>query len=240
MNAPRRHILVLAALLAVLVAGMSAPAQAADPTNPSAAGNTLSEEGQAPAPDLNSNPDVYLELISRLQAKSLYFASLAHLDAFDRRWPDKPQATLLRADALRETGYPDKAATLYESLLQGPLAAHAQHGLGLIASKGGNLDSALLALDKANQLDPTNAAILNDLGYVQILLQRMADAGFNLHKATELDPKNVRAGANLALYYLMSDKPERAQGIMDWYRLKDTQRKEINEKAAELAKRIRP
>lgn len=198
------------------------------------------EESSTPTPDLNSNPDMYLDLIARLQGKNLYFASLAHLDAFDHRWPNNPRATLMRANALRETGYPDRAVTLYENLLQTPFAASAQHGLGLIASKRGDFDAALQALSRASQLDPTNASVLNDLGYVQILARRMEDAGFNLHKAVELDPNNARAGANLALYYLLDNKPERAKGIMDWYRLTDKQRKEIYDKAAEFDKPSSP
>lgn len=196
------------------------------------------EDVAAPAKDLESDPEVYLQLISRLQDKRLYFASLAHLDAFDRRWPSNRRSTLLRADALRETGYLDQAAALYEGLQQGPLAAQAHHGLGLIASKKGDLNAALIALSRANRLDPTNAAVLNDLGYTQIMLQQMAEAGFNLHKATELDPKNTRAGANLALFYLLDHKPAQAEGVMDWYQLPERQRKEINAKASELATRI--
>lgn len=232
MNGTRRLLLALAAVLAVPVSVL-----AADAAPPLAQEKSPAEEIQASTPDLNSDPEVYLELIARLQAKELYFASLAHLDAFDRRWPDKPRATLMRAHALRETGYPDKATVLYQSLVPGPLAAAAQHGLGLIASRRGDLDAALQALRQANQLDPVNAAILNDLGYVQIVLRQLEDAGFNLHKATELDPKNSRAGANLALYYLVGGKPERAEGIMAWYRLKEAQRKEITDKAAELLRR---
>lgn len=190
--------------------------------------------------DMETDPKMYLQLIGRMQEKHLYFASLAHLDAFDRRWPNNQQATLLRADALRETGYQDQASSLYESLLKGPLAANAQHGLGLIASKNGDLNAALGALSRASELDPTNAAMLNDLGYVQILLNKMTEAGFNLHKATELDPKNSLAGANLALYYLLDNKSAQADGIMEWYRLTEKQRKEVIDKAAALKARNAP
>lgn len=198
------------------------------------------EEAVPSAKELESDPEVYLQLIARLQEKSLYFASLAHLDAFDRRWPGHRRATLLRADALREAGQLDQASALYGSLLQSELAAGAQHGLGLVASKRGDLAAALTALQQASRLNPTDAAVLNDLGYVQLLLRQLDEAGFNLHKATELDPKNLRAGANLALYYLLDGKPARAEATMDWYRLSDRQRKEVIEKASRLAMRIPP
>jgi Flp pilus assembly protein TadD len=229
-------ILALVAL-ALLACG---PAAAAGPTTSLMANPAALEEDSRPAMELENDPDMYLQLIGRLQDKDLYFASLAHLDAFDRRWPGNPRAALLRGHGLREAGYPDQAGALYQGLLAGPLAAEAQHGLGLLASRKGDHAGALEALTLANRLNPTSAAVLNDLGYVQILLGRLAEAGFNLHKAAELDPKNARAGANLALYYLLGDKPARAEGIMDWYRLSNRQRKEINEKANDLKGRIPP
>lgn len=234
-----------AAALATLLAG--APAAAAD--DPFAAllsttrGGTkaaATEEAAAPRKDLENDPAIYLQLIGSLQDKGMYFASLAHLDAFDQRWPNDPRATLLRADALRETGYLERADALYEGLLKGPLAAAARHGQGLIATKKGDLNAAVAALARASQMNPTSAAILNDLGYVQILLRQMSEAGFNLHKATELDPKNQRAAANLALYYLLDGKPERAEGVMGWYKLSDPQRKEILDRAAKLSNRVSP
>lgn len=212
----------------LLAAAVLAQACAADVRPPA-------EEAMPSARELESDPEVYLQLIARLQDKRLYFASLAHLDVFDRRWPGHRRATLLRADALREVGQLDQAAALYRGLLSGELAAGAQHGLGLLASRRGDLGTAEAALQEANRLAPTDAEVLNDLGYVQLLLRRLDQAGFNLHKATELDPKNLRAGANLALYYLLDRRPARAEATMDWYKLSDGQRKEVFEKAGELA-----
>lgn len=183
---------------------------------------------------MENDPGIYLQLIEGMQNKSLYFASLAHLDAFDRRWPNNPRASLLRADAMREAGYSDKALALYQGLLQGALSGSAYHGLGMIAAKKGDLPAALAALLRANQLDPTSAPILNDLGYIQLLNRQMDDASFSLHKATELDSKNTRAGANLALLYLLENKPERAEGVMNWYKLPEQHRKEIRDKARGL------
>lgn len=227
-----------AALLITLSCWQPATALADDQGNRPAFERPRAEEVQARTQDMETDPDMYLQLIGRMQDKNLFFASLAHLDAFDHRWPGNQKAILLRADALRETGYLDKAATLYEGLRNGPVSASAHHGIGLIASKKGDMNAALLALVKANDLSPTDAGILNDLGYIQLTLHQMPEAGFNLHKATELDPKNGRAGANLALFYLLDNKPAHAQGIMDWYKLTDRQRKEIAVKAAGLAKPV--
>lgn len=188
-----------------------------------------------PRQDVEKNPRLYLQLIAGMQAKGLYFASMAHLDAFDRYWQGNPRAALLRADALRETGYPDKASAIYQTLLHGDEAARAYHGLGIIAGRRNDRKAAIGALASANRLDPTNTPILNDLGYLQLLDGQRDDARINLHKAAELDPKDERAGANLALLYLLEDKRERAVGIMQWYKMPEANRKQIYSKADELA-----
>lgn len=56
-----------------------------------------------------------------------------------------------------------------------------------------------------------------------------------LDKATEFDPKNARAGANLDLIYLLENKSERAAGIMQWYQLPETHRKDIYNQAERLS-----
>ncbi|MBS1159732.1 MAG: tadD [Proteobacteria bacterium] len=193
-----------------------------------------SEEAGGPSPEAENDPQLYLQLIARMQEKNLYFASLAHLDAFERRWPGNARAALLRGDALRETEYFERAKAIYRNLLKGEQSAAAYHGLGIIAARQGDQRAALEALEKANQLAPTNVFILNDLGYSQLLAGRADDARLSLHKAAELDQRNSRVGGNLALLYLLENKPERAQGIMKWYQLPDSKRQEIYRKFQEL------
>ncbi len=218
-----------------LALGVLAPAMEAKADASSVPSAEVRGSDGAPRREMENDPELYLQLIAGMQAKELYFASLAHLDAFDRRWPANPRASLLRADALRETAYFDKAAALYQALLRGDQAARAYHGLGIIAGRKGDTPTALTAMEKANQLDPTSVPILNDLGYIQLLNGQLDDARFNLHKAAELDPKDARAGANLALLYLLEGKPERAAGVMQWYQLPESRRKQISSKAAELS-----
>lgn len=222
--------------LCLLLLAVLALAQAFLAPVAAAAGNPPMPESADGRPrDMENDPDLYLQLIAEMQGKNLYFASLAHLDAFDRRWPGNPRAALLRADGLREAGYAEPAAALYRSLVAGPQAAGAYHGLGVIAGRRDEIAAALAALEQASRLAPTSALVLNDLGYMQLRAGRLGDARFNLHKATELDPKNTRAGANLALLYLLENKPERAAGIMQWYQLPDSHRQEIQRQAERLA-----
>ncbi|MGE5469486.1 MAG: hypothetical protein ACM3X0_01680 [Bacteroidota bacterium] len=191
------------------------------------------EEAGQRQQDAENDPELYLQLIAGMQEKNLYFAALAHLDAFDRRWPGNSRAALLRADALRETAYLERAKAIYRSLLQGEQSAGAFHGLGIIAGRQGDRPAALEAMGKANQLAPTNVAILNDLGYLQLLDGQLDEARLSLHKAAELDQRNARVGGNLALLYLLDKKPERAAGIMKWYQLPESSRQEIYRRAGE-------
>ncbi len=223
----RHHILLRLAVCFVL--GGSLPALA---------GNLYTGADAPPAPDVSEQqtpdqkPDVYLQLIAGMQERGLYYASLAHLDAFDARWSDRPDAMLLRANALRETGQAEAARALYGKLLRGPLAAHAHHGLGLIAMRGGNIEEGSAALNRAAALAPTDANILGDQGYAYLMLGKLDEARFALFKAAELDDGNKRIGANLALLMALSGKAEQAQEIMQRYDLSPRVREEILARAA--------
>lgn len=194
----------------------------------------ISDKGAANAQTLDQKPDVYLELIGGMQQRGLYYASLAHLDAFDARWPGRADATLLRAHALSESGQTEAAKTMYGKLLDGPLAARAYHGLGLIAVRGGNLEEGSAALNRAAALAPTDAAILGDQGYAFLMLGKLDDARLALFKAAELDSGNKRIGANLALLLALSGKPEQAQELMQRYNLAPRVREDILARATDV------
>ena len=187
----------------------------------------------------DNDPLLYLELILNMQEKGLYFASLAHLDAFDQRWPNHPRAAVLRGDALRETGYYERAAAVYRALLKGEQSFAAHHGLGIIAARQGNRPEAIAQLLRANALAPTQVAVLNDLGYLQLLDMQLEDARMNLQKAAELDQKNQKVAANLVLLFLLEGKPEKAAGLIKWYQLPEAQCQQLERKAQELKESAR-
>jgi Flp pilus assembly protein TadD len=182
---------------------------------------------------LEQKPDIYLQLIASMQQRGLYYASLAHLDAFEARWPGRADATLLRAHALRESGQTEAAKALYGKLLNGSLAARAHHGLGLIAMRAGNFEEGSAALNRAAALAPTDANILGDQGYAYLMLGKFEEARLALFKAAELDEGNKRIGANLALLMTLSGKPEQAQELMQRYNLAPQVREEILARAAD-------
>lgn len=198
-----------------------------------------SQEGLAAAEreglEAAADPALYLQLIRGMQQKALYYASLAHLDAFDARWPDRGEAQLLRAHALRETGANQAAAEIYRRLESGSFAAEASHGLGLIAMRERRQDDGLAALARAVRLAPTSTALLNDLGYARLLAGDLAGARQSLYRAAELDAGSKRVGANLALLLLLEGREDAADGVMRRYQLSDKARADIRALAAARA-----
>jgi len=193
----------------------------------------VTDEAAISAQTLAQKPDIYLQLIAGMQQRGLYYASLAHLDAFEARWPSRADATLLRANALRESGQTEAAKTMYGKLLDGSLAARAHHGLGLIAMRAGNFEEGSAALNRAAVQAPTDAAILGDQGYAFLMLGKFDEARMALFKAAELDDGNKLIGANLALLMVLSGKPGQAQELMQRYNLAPSVREEILARATD-------
>lgn len=184
-----------------------------------------------------NNPDFYLDLIGKMQQRRLYFASLAHLDAFDLRWPNDRRALHMRADALRQIGDFDRARAVYRGLLAQAPSARALHGLGLMAAAEKHLPEAADNLRQASRLAPIDVRILNDLGYVELLIGQRKEARLSLHKAAELEPDNRQVGANLALYYLLEGQNEQAERSLERYAFPEEQRAAIRRDAQSLQAR---
>ncbi len=227
----------LAAALALSLAAVSWGAAAkAEPTP---------KEGEEPAAltkegELGKNPELYLQLIRGIQQKGLYYASLAHLDAFALRWTDNEEATLLRAHALREIGQPEKAKELYGKLVGGNFAAEAYHGMGMIAMSQGQQKEGVEALNKAAALAPTNTDILNDQGRALLETGRLDDAKQSLFRAAELDSRNKRVGANLALLLMLEGKSQQADETLRRYGISAPAQQELRHKAGEMTTRKTP
>lgn len=184
--------------------------------------------------ELAKNPELYLQLIRGMQQKGLYYASLAHLDAFALRWKDNDEAQLLRAHALRQIGQPDKAEELYRKLTSGDFAAEAYHGLGMIALDQGKREDAVDALNRAASLAPTNVEILNDQGYALMTVGRLEDAKQSLFRAAELDNRNKAVGGNVALLLILQGKDAQADEAMRRYGIPTPAQQEIRQKAADM------
>lgn len=173
------------------------------------------QQREQAAKDKPDSAAVYLTLIDEMQRKGMYFASLAHLDEYERLYGVSPKSTLMRADALRATDQMPASLVAYRALTATPFAAQGYRGIGLISGAQGDFDAASDALDKAATANPTDSQTLSDLGYARMRAGDVAGARVPLMKAAELDDKNPRVMGNLALYLLADGQTKNANGLMD-------------------------
>ncbi len=157
---------------------------------------------------------VYLGLIGKMQDEGLYFASLAHIDVYEKRFGASPALTLMRADALRETGQDVAAAQAYQNLVGSVVQSRAYHGLGLLAGRRSDFAGAAAALRQAAQSDPTNAQVANDLGYALMRTGALPEARVPVMQALQLDGRNPRVVSNAAVWLVADGKREQAVALM--------------------------
>lgn len=161
----------------------------------------------------------YLAVIAQLQRQGLWYAALAHLDALEARWKPSDDSRLLRADALRQVDMSVESAQLYQSLLQGSKAAQAQHGLGLLAAAQGQYSVAVAHLQAARRLAPTDALLLNDLGYALLHTPQGRAARLPLMQAAQLQPAQRRIQSNVAVFLLLHGQESEAQAWMQQHQM---------------------
>ena len=185
------------------------------------------------------NKGMYIGLIRQMQTEGLYFASLAHIDAYEQQYGKAPDVERLRADALRETRQGETAEVTYRELLKTPEAAAAWHGLGLLAAQNGNYAAAVPLFMAASKLEPINPIMLSDLGYAYLRSGDTNSARVPLAQAAELAPDNRKIIANLALLLLVSGDSSKARSVMERAKLSPDSRTKIT-KLAEQIKNTRP
>ena len=191
----------------------------------------LARQEATPPPVDADNQATYRQLVTQMQQKGLYFASLAHIEAMQQRWGADPESNLLKAEALRHTNQPQAARALYVQLLGSPLQARAAHGLGLMAGRAGDLPEAQARLLQASVAAPTDVDILNDLGFVLMQQGQHAAAKLPLMKAAELAPGNLRVWSNVTLWLTLDGQTEQASQVMDSRKLPAAARTQIAELA---------
>lgn len=177
---------------------------------------------------------LYLQLVERMEKERQWYAALAYLDEYHRHWPENAQTWYLRARALRATGQLKESQGYYQKLLDGPLSAYGYEGLGLVAAAQGQSGEALREFRKAARQDPTNADILNNLGYAALVAKDLRLAKDSLFKAGQLAPEDQRIWSNIALYYLEAGEPLRAQEVMDKRNMSWAERHAIRARATAL------
>ncbi|GAA4334519.1 hypothetical protein GCM10023144_26850 [Pigmentiphaga soli] len=240
----RRRRLAAAAVpalaAALLAAGCSAPQGGYGLMARQASDEAIARQqaaGKEPAAD---NRGMYLSLIREMQDKGLYFASLAHIDAFEQKYGAAPDVELLRGHALREAGQPAESQAVYRRLLDSEVAAAASQGLGLLAAARGDYPAAVAAFKEAARRDPTNALIVSDLGYALLRQGDTRAARLPIAQAAELAPDNPRILGNLALLLLVSGDPGRAEAVMKKADLSPQMRQAVRSMASEMLAQREP
>lgn len=201
----------LVLLLASGCSSFTSPANDFAERNEAAIQRQQAADAERPALD---NKQVYLDMIKKMQERSLYFASIAHIDAYQKSYGSTPEIQRLYADALRATGQEDAAEKQYKSILNSSEASAAWHGLGLLEAQRGNPAGAITNLREASRLSPTNAAILSDLSYAFMSDGNVGEARLPLMQAVEMAPGSRKVISNLALFFLLSGEGQKATSLM--------------------------
>lgn len=105
-----------------------------------------------------------------------------------------------RARLLEADRQPDKAAELYQDLLdQDPKHSAAWHRLAVVSAEQGELDAARDSFQQALRIAPENAELHSDYGYLCYLLQQWDEADRHLARAVALNPGFAPAHTNRGL-----------------------------------------
>lgn len=183
-----------------------------------------------------NDQNVYLGLIGKMQSEGMYYASLAHIDAFQQRFGSNTALQALRADALRETGQDELALQAYRELLGTDRAARARHGMGLVLGRQGDFAQAASELRQATVLDPVNAQVANDLGYALMRGGALQEARVPVMQALELDANNPRVISNAVVWMLASGKRNEANAMMQRAAMPEPTRAAIRKEADRVTK----
>jgi Flp pilus assembly protein TadD len=153
-----------------------------------------------------------LGLIRQMLTAGKPHAAIAYLDAAHL---DVPQAALLRADGLRQTGREEEADRIYRKLLSSCVGGYAYQGLGLSASNAGKWRDAVAHLKAASAALPVDAAVRNDYGYALMLTGDHQTALHEFLTAIELAPNQRRAAHNLLLLLSRTGEDDKAAAFAE-------------------------
>jgi tetratricopeptide (TPR) repeat protein len=157
--------------------------------------------------DLNNDPkktrQVQLDLIRGMLEKRQYYAALAYIEEQKRLGESSNELVLLEADSRRHLDQVPQAEVLYRKLVGTSLEGQAYHGLGLLYVAT-DINAAIVNLQKASQLLPTNVEIRGDLGYALMEAGRYTEAMPELSTAAELAPGQVKGRNNLIILLLLT------------------------------------
>lgn len=192
-----------------------------------------------------TSPATYLSLIRRMQEQGLYYASLAHIDAYQQRYGRAPEIILLRADALRETDQLAAADAEYRAVVGatsamgagtqgGLLNAAAWRGLGIVAGRQGNFAEAARRLQVAAQANPTDASTASDLGYALMRAGEVEQARVPLMQAQQMAAASPKIAGNLVIWLTVNDRKDDAASLASHAQLTASARKAVDDDVARV------
>jgi predicted Zn-dependent protease len=183
--------------------------------------------GNASVPPL---PAVYDDFTNYLFISHLYNeanrgsdARLAADQAYNAAGSDdrRQLARLTIATSQRVSGdYAAAESTLREILLQTPGNPIALNNLGyVLVEKNERLSEALILIQKAIRIDPTNPSYLDSLGWANFRLGNLEEAERNLRNAARMDYASETIQEHLGDVYNKQGKQEQARSF--WQRALD-------------------
>lgn len=192
-----------------------------------------------------SSPATYQALIRKMQEQGLYYASLAHIDAYEQRYGRVPEMQLLRADALRETDQAAGAEAAYRAVIaatsamgagtQGAmLNAGAWRGLGITAGRRGSFADAARFLQVAAQANPTDASTVSDYGYALMRAGEVEQARVPLMQAQQMAGSSAKIAGNLVIWLTVNDRKQEAASLAAHAQLSAAARKAIDDDAMQV------
>lgn len=187
-----------------------------------------------------SEDAVYRDLIARLLEQDKHYAALAHIEEYKRDGGDTPELTLYEARALYGLELDGQAKALFLKLRDTRLRGEAQHGLGLIAARDGDLARATDYFIDAVHARPTNIAMRNDLGFALLRAGRFSDARLQLATALELAPENERARSNLIMLMMINGDRQGAQELAASAGIEESELNRLRSQSERLRALIRP
>lgn len=156
----------------------------------------------------NGESDMNTRMIVNLLDEERFHAALARLDAL----PDETAySQYLRAHILRQLDRKDDAEALYSNLLGSCMAGYAHHGLGLLAARRGDPESAQESLKIARDMLPLDARVRNDYGYVLLLAEKPQQAHAEFMTALELEGEAKQPKYNALLTLLLMERRDQAR-----------------------------
>ncbi|WP_017527859.1 tetratricopeptide repeat protein [Pseudomonas fluorescens] len=178
----------------------------------------------------SAEEELSLNLADEMANDGKLHASLANL----QNLPDSlPQVRLRKAKAYRLLAR-SEAEPLYRTLLGSCLSAQGEHGLGQLAAARADNAQAMVYLQRAAKLSPTDENIRNDLGVVYLNQLRTEDARFEFLTAMELNQSNQLAAVNLVTLLIYQDNWGQAAQVVSRMNLSPEQVNQAQARAQQL------